>query len=266
MSSDDTPDGCYATSTLLTRWVDTVNQQSPIHLALISLPITRPCVSRLRSLEGVYAKAAFFRFLIRRGFPPVPLFLGTTAGAAWAMKRSFDHSRFLVVQLVGTLYPLWQCWQLVKQTDHQEPDTYKAWLTYWMIYGVFQVLDHWNIQLHHHFPNYTLYRLAILYWAQSSKAYGASLIHRHVIQKPEDEDEDDEEEVPALSPCTKHPTDNLSFRILDGYQPSLIQRTSISSGSHDSQASFCIQEPAYVADHCPSQETLGRAMEGQAEW
>ncbi|KAL0088073.1 TB2/DP1, HVA22 family-domain-containing protein [Phycomyces blakesleeanus] len=251
MTVTDTPDGCYATSTLLTRWVDTVNQQSPIHLALISLPITRPCVFRLRSLEDVYAKSALFRFLIRKGLPPVPLFLSTTAAAAWAMKRSYDHSRFLVVQIVGTLYPLWKCWQLVKQTDHQEPDTYKAWLTYWMIYGVFQVLDHWSIQMHHHCPNYTLYRLAILYWAQSSKAYGASLIHRHVIQKPEDEDDD----VPALSPSSRsHVVNELSYRILDGYQPNLGRKTSVSSGSHDSQASFRINEPAYTVDHCPPQE------------
>jgi hypothetical protein len=41
---------------------------------------------------------------------------------------------------------------------------------------------------------YQLYQLFILYWAQNPHSNGASILYRHVIQKPHEEEEEEEEE------------------------------------------------------------------------
>lgn len=84
---------------------------------------------------------------------------------------------------------------------------------------------------------YNLYKLFILYWAQSPHSNGAELIYRHVLQKPDQEDEK------IVSQPNKNPDQQeitSGYRFLDGYTaPNLLN--SNSSDDDDSIQSIHIE-------------------------
>lgn len=55
------------------------------------------------------------------------------------------------------------------------------------------MLDTWSKPLVQRYPNYNLYKLIILYWAQNPYSNGAAVLCRHVLQKPIYEDDEKEE-------------------------------------------------------------------------
>ncbi|CAO3587602.1 unnamed protein product [Absidia cylindrospora] len=122
------------------------------------------------------------------------LFLGTTSSIAWLLRRLYTRHRYLALNSLGVLYPAWRCWHLVKKLDTLgEPldqlKECKTWLAYWLLYGSLQVLDNWGTDIEQLFPNYYIYKLVILYWAQSPHSNGATILYQRVLQKPEDEEE-----------------------------------------------------------------------------
>ena len=142
--------GFHATSSAIEQLLDSLNRQSPINLEFITRPFNKTFNSRIYSLETIYAKSRIFRFLVRKGVNPILLFVSLTAGMAGGLRRFYKQSTRLALNLLGVVYPAWQCWQLVKEQndDHQKQQQphdgvnrereYKSWLTYWMIYGTFQ--------------------------------------------------------------------------------------------------------------------------------
>lgn len=192
------PSRFYATSIALERILDAINRESPINLEFATVPFRRATVSRIRSLEMIYAKSRLFRFLVRKGVNPIILFVGLSAGLAATLRRFYQQSTYLALNLVGVAYPAWRCWYLVKEhteKEHQSDNPnlqierireYKSWLTYWMLYGSLQVLDNWASDLTLLLPKYNVYKLLLLYWAQSPHSFGASVLCHHVLQKPSD--------------------------------------------------------------------------------
>lgn len=133
----------YSTSIRFQSWIEKLNRRSPINLRLFTVPFCKASVKRISSLESFYAQSSIIRFLLRKGFPPVLLFLGTTSGIIWFLKRFYLRNRYLALNCLGVLYPTWRCWKLVKQLDtHGEPmeqiKECKSWLAYWMVYGSLQ--------------------------------------------------------------------------------------------------------------------------------
>ncbi|ORZ16898.1 TB2/DP1, HVA22 family-domain-containing protein [Absidia repens] len=185
----------FATSLAVERFTDKINRGSPINIRPVTLPICKASTKRIHSLESFYIQSRFFRFLLRKGLPPVLLFLGTTSSIAWLLRRFYSRHRYLALNSLGVLYPAWRCWHLVKKLDTLgEPldqlKECKTWLAYWLLYGSLQVLDNWGTDIEQLFPNYYIYKLVILYWAQSPHSNGATILYQRVLQKPEDEEEE----------------------------------------------------------------------------
>jgi hypothetical protein len=133
----------FATSLAIERFTDKLNRRSPINLRLVTLPLCKASVNRIQSLEMFYTQSKLFRFLLRKGLPPIFLFLGTTTGLAWLLRRFYTQHRYLALNSLGVLYPAWRCWHLVKRLDtHGDPmeqlQECKSWLTYWLLYGSLQ--------------------------------------------------------------------------------------------------------------------------------
>ncbi|KAI8138587.1 TB2/DP1, HVA22 family-domain-containing protein [Fennellomyces sp. T-0311] len=222
--------GLHATSTAIEHVLESVNRSSPINLEFVTRPFGKASITRIRSLETIYAKSRLFRFLVRKGVNPILLFVSLSAGIAGGLRRFYKQSTQLALTLLGVVYPAWKCWQLVKEQEGMGQEReYKSWLTYWMIYGTFQVLDNWSSDILSLFPNYNLYKLAILYWAQSPHSKGASVLCHQVIQKPR-------YPAPPTPTATysipsspeSHHADELTLTIeqskpsiLDGYTPTL---------------------------------------------
>ncbi|KAG2228406.1 hypothetical protein INT48_001414 [Thamnidium elegans] len=189
---------------LLEALLKTLSDSSPINISFITHPIDTALVTRIKALEQIY-----------------------TNSIGYGVQRTYSRSTQLFIHLVGVLYPAWQSWQLIKNKKQDDTNELKSWLTYWMIFGSFQVLDHWMkldfVSLSK--KKYNLYKLFILYWAQSPHSKGADLLYRHVLQKPTNDENDDQEIV--------------GYSYLDGYSPpNLLNSTS--SDDEDSVKSNAI--------------------------
>ncbi|KAI9491431.1 TB2/DP1, HVA22 family-domain-containing protein [Zychaea mexicana] len=294
----------HATSSAIERFLESLNRQSPINLEFLTRPFGKASISRVHSLETIYAQSRLFRFLVRKGVNPILLFVSLTAGIAGGVRRFYKQSTRLALNLVGVVYPAWQCWRLVKEQQQQQEEEveeqathgssssssaverereYKSWLTYWIIYGTFQVLDNWTSDILSLFPNYNVYKLALLYWLQSPHSKGASLLCHQVIQKPNypasappytptasysipsspeshhaedvvlhehqhhDDDDDDHHHHHPLTLTIEQPAKSTTTTsILDGYTPTL-QR----------------QEPSVITEKQQEQYPL---LEAEAAW
>ncbi|KAJ8661633.1 hypothetical protein O0I10_002440 [Lichtheimia ornata] len=194
-TNDNLDTRLYSTSQSVQSFLDKLNRGSPINLEFLTKPIANATVCRVQAIESFYAKSRVIRFLVRKGVPPMLLFLGLSAGGVAAIRRFYKEQTYLALNLLGVVYPAWRCWQLVKeiQPEHDRQDEYKAWLTYWMLYGSMQVLDAWAKPLTQKWPNYNLYKLIILYWAQNPYSKGAAVLCQHVLQKPIYDDDEKEE-------------------------------------------------------------------------
>ena len=84
----------------------------------------------------------------------------------------------LVVQIVGVTYPCW-CSILALETETLDDD--KKWLTYWMIFNLFVLLDTSFQFITCHIPFYLLIKLFILIWLQNPMTEGAYQVYRKIV-------------------------------------------------------------------------------------
>ncbi|CEG83978.1 hypothetical protein RMATCC62417_17838 [Rhizopus microsporus] len=216
-------------SSIIDRWFRVIEDQSPINLCFMTRPISRSMLDRIETLEGIYNRTIIYRFLIRK-IHPVIVFFSLTTSLSYLTTRLYRRSTRLVLTLVGVLYPIQRSWNLIRQREGTTEEL-NGWLTYWMIYGSFQVLDHWVDSDLLPKRKYNLYKLFILYWLQNPHSNGASVIYKHVLLKPSKEEEDHSNKDLVMQPV------NSSYRYLDGYISPLPQADNNEDSSTDSSNS-----------------------------
>ncbi|KAI7907202.1 TB2/DP1, HVA22 family-domain-containing protein [Cokeromyces recurvatus] len=246
------------TSTLIEKYINSLNKKAPINISFITQPLTIAITSRIRSLEQIYGKLSIYRYLMKKGVYPFLLFTTLTGSIGYGLQRTYTRSTKLVLNLLGVLYPTYCCWRLVKnQIGDQQIESLKAWLTYWMIFGFFQVLDHWTTSDLFMFSKkkYNLYKLLILYWAQSPHSKGAFLLYQHVIQKPLEKENSGQELMTAYSIKGE---EKERFRYLDGYMPpDLLSNhlgSSVSSSSSNNNSEYSIESQQQQQYHYYEEE------------
>lgn len=121
-------------------WLESLNERAPINISYITRSINTMVVARIKTLEVIYSRSWVYRFLLKKGVYPFVLFSLLTTAIGYGAVRTYSRSTHLVLQLVGVLYPSWQCWQLIQEKE-MDGDQLKAWLTYWMMFGSFQGLN-----------------------------------------------------------------------------------------------------------------------------
>ncbi|KAI8644593.1 TB2/DP1, HVA22 family-domain-containing protein [Parasitella parasitica] len=220
------------TSKVIEKCTAAIDASAPINISFITRPITSALVDHIKSLEEVYSRSRLYQFLVRKGVYPTFLFSAVSGGVGYGVYRTYYRKTKLTLNLLGVVYPAYCCWQLVKSQLNGQDEKLKSWLTYWIIFGSFQVLDHWMASDLFMFSRkkYNFYKLLILYWAQSPHSKGALLLYRHVIQKPDskasDRGEEEEEKKERLVLFGKNQHVEM-YHILDGYSPpNLIAPTS----------------------------------------
>lgn len=248
---------------LVESLLKSLSDRSPINISFITHPIDTALVTRIKALEQIYTKSTIYSFLIKRGIYPIVLFTLVTSSIGYGVQRTYSRSTQLFIHLVGVLYPAWQSWQLIKNKKQDDTNELKSWLTYWMIFGSFQgkpppppsstcilifffilVLDHWMkldfVSLSK--KKYNLYKLFILYWAQSPHSNGADLLFRHVLQKPTAEENvtnSNDKKKEITKEYVEDDQEIVGYSYLDGYSPpNLLNSTS--SDDEDSVKSNAI--------------------------
>ncbi|CAG8499946.1 11645_t:CDS:1 [Paraglomus brasilianum] len=158
---------------------------SPLNLSPLTEVIRQQLVSRISELEKWCTQTRMHRTLVRWGVPPLYVFLFFAALTLITIRRMYVRSVYLLCNLVGVVYPAYKS---IKAIDHVGPIEGEAaaeqrqWLTYWAIYGWLQVADYWSNWFLELFPGYNFFKLVLLYWAQSDRSKGATLIFEHIIK------------------------------------------------------------------------------------
>ncbi|KAF2355006.1 TB2/DP1/HVA22-related protein, partial [Trinorchestia longiramus] len=93
----------------------------------------------------------------------------------------FGHLAQLISNLVGFLYPAY-CSIKALETSVKADDT--KWLTYWVVFASFSLLDTFSGFLISWIPFYWLAKVLFLVWCFSSSEYNGSVIIYHKVILP----------------------------------------------------------------------------------
>jgi len=87
----------------------------------------------------------------------------------------------LVVNLLGFVYPAYKS---CKAIDSEEKDDDTQWLTYWVVYAAFGIMEYFTDLLLSWVPFYFLAKCAFLIWCMLPMANNGSMIIYHRLIKP----------------------------------------------------------------------------------
>lgn len=86
----------------------------------------------------------------------------------------------LIASLVGFLYPAYASFKAL-ETKQQDDD--KKWLTYWVVYGLFSIIEHFTDLILFWLPFYFEMKIALLIWCMYPSAHnGSMLCYKRVIR------------------------------------------------------------------------------------
>lgn len=125
-------------------------------------------LDQIRQLDIIEEKLGVDRLYVVSG-AIVVLFLG--------MLGAFGGSP--VANLVGFIYPTYKSYKALK-SEKKEDDT--QWLTYWVVYSFFIVIEDFTDVLMSWIPMYYIAKIAFLYFCMSPTFQGSSIIFHKFIE------------------------------------------------------------------------------------
>ncbi|XP_078373438.1 receptor expression-enhancing protein 5-like isoform X2 [Oculina patagonica] len=114
----------------------------------------------------------------KTGVKRIYLFLGLVA--VFALYLVFGYGADLIVTILGFAYPAYQSVKAV-ESETKEDDT--QWLIYWVVFGVFNIVEFLSDILLSWFPLYFLVKLIFLCWCMAPVSWnGANTLYHRVIK------------------------------------------------------------------------------------
>mmetsp|Transcript_17479 Transcript_17479/g.45473 ORF Transcript_17479/g.45473 Transcript_17479/m.45473 type:complete len:160 (-) Transcript_17479:405-884(-) len=85
----------------------------------------------------------------------------------------------LVINLVGFVYPAFKSFKAI-ESKSKDDDT--QWLTYWVVYGVFNIMEHAMAFVVMMIPYYGLFKMGFLIFCYHPNTMGATKIYTTVLK------------------------------------------------------------------------------------
>ena len=96
---------------------------------------------------------------------------------AFSLLFLYGFGQAAFTQVMGFLYPIYASFKAIK-SERKDDDT--QWLTYWVVYGMFSLVESFTDLLAEKIPFYFFLKLGFLFWCF---AYGgAQKIYKHAIE------------------------------------------------------------------------------------
>ncbi len=89
----------------------------------------------------------------------------------------FGYFNTIITMTIGTVYPVF-C--TIKSIENKTNDD-KQWLSYWIVYGIFIVIDMFNAIIVKIIPFYFFFKIVFLLWCVMPNTGGAIVIYNLVI-------------------------------------------------------------------------------------
>jgi len=107
-----------------------------------------------------------------------PAFLVVGLAAFVALFVLFGVGASPLCNLVGFVYPLYASYKAIKSETKKDDE---QWLTYWIVYGFFTLLESFTDFFLNWIPFYFLLKLGFLVWCMHPSTQGASTLFRVAI-------------------------------------------------------------------------------------
>merc|ERR1719174_2344341 len=90
----------------------------------------------------------------------------------------------LITQLVGFVYPAYESFKALEPDNEkrENPRLMRTWLTYWIVYSLFSVVEVFVDYILYWVPLYYLLKLVFLVWLMIPKLGGAELVYKVLIE------------------------------------------------------------------------------------
>merc|ERR1719379_2941298 len=90
----------------------------------------------------------------------------------------------LITQLVGFVYPAYESFKALEPDNEkrENPRMMRTWLTYWIVYSLFSVVEVFVDYILYWVPLYYLLKLVFLVWLMIPKLGGAELVYKVLIE------------------------------------------------------------------------------------
>ena len=86
----------------------------------------------------------------------------------------FGFGSSYITCLLGVAYPAFMSFLTLEKEDEEEE---KQWLTYWVVYGLFNIVDHFAGFILHFIPFYYVLKLAFLVFLFHPSTKGATYVY-----------------------------------------------------------------------------------------
>merc|ERR1719379_1590774 len=90
----------------------------------------------------------------------------------------------LITQLVGFVYPAYESFKALEPDNEkrENPRMMRTWLTYWIVYSLFSVVEVFVDYILYWVPLYYLLKLVFLIWLMIPRLGGAELVYKVLIE------------------------------------------------------------------------------------
>ena len=131
--------------------------------------------NQISVLEKCYKYMNFIQE--KTGIKGIFVILGLVISVVFVYFNIFDS---IITNMVGTLYPAF--WT-IKSLEQNIVEEQKKWLTYWVVFGFFIIVDTRSIVIVKFIPFYFLFKILFLIWLFMPGSNGCTLVYHFIVKK-----------------------------------------------------------------------------------